>query len=407
LRKSTTFSLSITLTLFEPKFTEKPARQTNCFWVRPNITKCMNNLVFSNMLHRPARTVVSISGIALGVMLIIFTIGLTNGSLRERADREANVGAEIFFRAGGTIGLSGSESFRLPVSTAKELEKIDGVKSAVMVGQTNVPAPESNIGSRFVEGIQFDEYASVTSLQIVEGTALPASGDVTVIDTAWQKQKKLKLGDTVITFERPFKIVGIYDPAVGARMKIPLSTMQTQLGSEGLCSAIIIKIKDGFNVDEVGKNISSKFPENQIISTKELPEMFLNSIPALGVFLNVVIGIASVISALVILLTMYTTVTERTRQIGIMKALGMSNGNIAWIIAQEALLISFCGVLFGIILTVLLKYILMNTTNLQVQLDPKVMLITLAVGLIGGALGALYPALRAARLDAVEALSYE
>jgi putative ABC transport system permease protein len=367
----------------------------------------MDNLVFSNMMHRPARTVVSILGIALGVMLIIFTIGLTNGSLRERANREANVGAEIFFRAGGTIGMSGSESFRLPVSMANELIKIDGVKSAVILGQTNVPAPDSNIGSRLVEGIQFEEYKQVTSLQIIEGTALPASGDVTIIDTAWQKQRKFKLGDTINTWDRPFTIVGTYEPAAGARMKIPLATMQQQLGSEGLCSAILVKIKDGFTIDDVGRNITAKFPENQIISTKELEELYLNSIPALGIFLDVIIGIASVISALVILLTMYTTVTERTRQIGIMKALGMSNANIAWIISQEALLISFCGVLFGIILTVILKYILINTTNLQVQLDPKVMIITLIVGLLGGAIGALYPALRAARLDAVEALSYE
>jgi putative ABC transport system permease protein len=360
----------------------------------------MDNLVFSNMMHRPARTVVSIFGIALGVMLIIFTIGLTNGSLRERANREANVGAEIFFRAGGTMGMSGSESFRLPVSMAKELEKIDGIRSAVVVGQTNVPAPDTNFGNRFVEGIIYNEYADVNSMQIIEGTALPESGDVTIIDTAWQKQRKLKVGDTVDTFERPFKVVGVYEPAVGARMKIPLSTMQNQLGSEGLCSAILVKIKDGFDVDAVGRNITAKFPENQIISTKELPELFMGSIPALGVFLNVVIGIASVISALVILLTMYTTVTERTRQIGIMKALGMSNANIAWIIGQEALLISFCGVLFGIFMTFLLKYILINTTTLQVQIDVKVVLITLVVG-------SLYPALRAARLDAVEALSYE
>ena len=53
----------------------------------------MDNLVFSNMLHRPARTVVSVLGIAVGVLLIVFTVGLANGSIREQASREANVGA--------------------------------------------------------------------------------------------------------------------------------------------------------------------------------------------------------------------------------------------------------------------------------------------------------------------------
>lgn len=60
----------------------------------------MNSLVFSNMLHRPARTVVSIVGIGIGILLIVFTIGLADGTMRERAQRESNVGAEIMFRIG-------------------------------------------------------------------------------------------------------------------------------------------------------------------------------------------------------------------------------------------------------------------------------------------------------------------
>jgi putative ABC transport system permease protein len=127
----------------------------------------------------------------------------------------------------------------------------------------------------------------------------------------------------------------------------------------------------------------------------------------LNVFLNVIIGVAAVISMLVILLTMYTTVTERTRQIGVLKSLGMSNTNIGWIIAQEALLLSFCGVVAGVILTIVLRAILTSLVTLEVELSPYVIAITLVAGLLGGAIGALYPALRAARLDAVEALSYE
>jgi putative ABC transport system permease protein len=375
--------------------------------------KEMENLVFSNMLHRPARTLVSIIGIAIGVLLIVFTVGLTNGSLREQAQREANVGAEFFFRASGSMGQSGSESFQLPSSLTKELEKVEGVEKAIAIGQSSVDA-DTATGKRLIDGINFDEYSQMSGIKIVQGRVFQNDADETIIDTAFKLQKKLKLGDSIKIWERDFKIVGIYEPAGGARIKIPLLTMQKQLlGADSSpnelnkVSAIFVKIKQGFTEDQVGENIQKAFPNNQIIRTKDLEEIYLNSIPALNIFLNVIIGVAATISALVILLTMYTTVTERTRQIGILKSLGMSNGLIAWTLTQEAILISFCGIVLGIVSAYFLKFILTKFITLSMEITFPVLAITLVVGLIGGALGALYPALRAARLDAVEALSYE
>ena len=359
------------------------------------------------MLHRPARTVVSILGIAVGVLLIVFTIGLANGSMRERATREANVGAEIIFYAPGAIGMSGSESFRIPIETGDEIQKIEGVKTVVPIGQNSVSVDDSNTGSRLIDGVNFDQYAAVAGLKIIEGRKFAENSDEAIIDTGWQNQKSIKVGDNLELYDRIFKIVGTYEPAAGARVKISLATMQKQLGGEGKVTAFLVKVKEGFTPEKVAENIHNQFPENHVILTKDLEELYLSAVPALGVFLNVIIGVAAIISALVILLTMYTTVTERTRQIGIMKSLGMSNAKIAWIIAQEALLLSFCGIVTGIILTFVVRFILTRLTTLTVEMSPLVITLIFVIGLFGGAIGALYPALRAARLDAVEALSYE
>jgi putative ABC transport system permease protein len=367
----------------------------------------MNSLVFSNMLHRPARTVVSIIGIGIGILLIVFTVGLANGSLRERAERDKNVGAEIMFRPSGSFGLSGSDALRMPVSMRPELEKIEGVASAVPLATNSVPAPDGLTGTRLVEGIDYDSYAATAGLQIIQGRQFVEGRDEMMTDSAWIKSRKLKIGDKFGIYEKQFEIVGTYEPSAGARIKIPLTTMQAQLGAEGKVSGFLVKIKDGYTPQAVGDNIQAKFPDNLIIRTSELEELYMQGVPALNVFLDVVIGVAAAISGLIILLTMYTTVTERTRQIGVLKSLGMSKFSIAWTIVQEAMFISLGGIVFGVLATYLLKFALTQWTTLRVAIEPQIVLTIVVVGMVSGVIGALYPGLRAARLDAVEALNYD
>jgi putative ABC transport system permease protein len=359
------------------------------------------------MLHRPARTAVSILGIGTGILLIVFTVGLANGTLRERAKREANVGAEIMLRASGSLGLSGSESLRLPVSMADDIRNVDGVAAAVPIAQNSVEANNTNTGSRLVDAVNFDEYAAIAGLEIIRGRKFNDGADEVISDTAWLRQQNLNIGDKLKMYDRDFTIVGSYEPSAGARIKIPLSTMQAQLGSEARASAILVKVKDGYQQEAVAEALHEKFPDDQITLTRELEELYMQSIPALNVFLNVVIGVAGAVSALIILLTMYTTVIERTRQIGVLKSLGMSKIRIAWTIVQEALLISLGGVIFGVAATLVLKLALTKWTTLNVQIEPSIVASIIVVGLLSGVIGALYPGIRAARLDAVDALSYE
>lgn len=372
----------------------------------PRLQRLMDSLVFSNIAHRPARTAVSVFGTAVGVLLIVFTVGLAHGVLHERGRRESNIGAEIMIRASGSMGLGGGSQFRLPVAYAAELAQIEGVRAATPVGQT-LDKSDSGFGQRLIDGINYDEYAAIARITIREGRKLEASGDEAIIDPEWQRSRNAKVGDTVKLFERQFKIVGVYEPPGGGRIKIPLSTMQEQEGADNRASAILVACVDPAKQDEVAARILERFPEDQLVFTRDLPEIYASGVPALNVFIKVVVGVAAAISMLVILLAMYTTVTERTRQIGILKSLGMSKAAIAWVIEQEAIIVSVLGVAVGVVLTLLARAAVMRATSLTIEIEPRWVLIALAVGLLGGSIGALYPALRAARQDAVEALSYE
>ncbi|HLL75390.1 MAG TPA: ABC transporter permease, partial [Pyrinomonadaceae bacterium] len=365
-----------------------------------------DNLVLSNITHRPARTLVTVAGVAVGVLLVVFTVGLANGVLRERGRREASVNAEIMLRPSGSMGVGGSQQFAMPVSRAQEVEQVEGVRAATPLGQRTADS-DRGWGVRLVDGIDFDSYARLSGIKIVEGRALAAAGEEAVVDSYWLAQRKAKVGDEIDLYERKFRIVGVYEPPGGARIKIPLATMQEQVGSEGHASSVLVGVADPARQDEVAARIHASFPDDQIIFTRDLPELYASGVPALNAFLGVVVAVAAAISLLVILLAMYTTVTERTRQIGVLKSLGMSNRSIAWVIEQEAIIVSLLGVGAGLVLTFAARYALTKFTSLTVEIEPRWVLFSLLIGLAGGTLGALYPAVRAARQDAVAALSYE
>lgn len=371
----------------------------------PRIQRLMDSLVFSNIAHRPARTAVSILGTGVGVLLIVFTVGLAHGVLHERGRRESNMGAEIMIRASGSLGIGGSGQFKVPTSHAQELASIPGVLATTPVGQATDKS-DSGFGFRLLDGIEFDEYSRIADIKIREGRKLE-SGDEAIVDPVWKQQRHAVIGGTVMLFERPFKIVGVYEPPGGGRVKIPLKTMQDQVGSDGRASAILVRCADPNQQDEVAARILERFPDDQLVFTRDLPEIYATGVPALNVFIKVVVGVAAAISLLVILLAMYTTVTERTRQIGILKSLGMSKTSIAWVIEQEAIVVSLVGVGVGVLMTLVARFAVMRVTSLTIEIEPRWIVISLLVGLLGGTIGALYPALRAARQDAVEALSYE
>ncbi|HEX8188803.1 MAG TPA: ABC transporter permease [Pyrinomonadaceae bacterium] len=383
-----------------------PAALRKAIERHPRLRGVMDNLVLSNMTHRPARTFVSILGVAVGVLLVAFTVGLAHGVLRERGRRESEVGAEIIMRAAGTTGF-GAQRFAMPVSRAAEVARLPGVRGACPAAQTT-DTSDTGFGMRVIDGIDFECYSRLSGLRVVEGRA-PGRGDEAAVDSVWREQRKAKVGDAVKLFGRDFRLVGVYEPPGGARIKIPLSTMQENAGVEdgAYCTTVLVSVNNPAEQEAVAERIHAAFPDDQIIFTRDLPELYASSVPALDVFINVIVGVAAVISMLVILLAMYTTVTERTRQIGVMKSLGMSNAGVAWVIEQEALAVSVLGVLLGVVLTLAARFVVMRTTSLTVDVEPKWLAVSLAIGLLGGTLGALYPALRAARQDPVDALSYE
>jgi putative ABC transport system permease protein len=366
----------------------------------------MDNLITANIRQRPVRSLVSVMGVALGVALVMLFSGLSRGMSNDMHRRASNVRAEIIFTRKGSMELTSSTA-NLSTKYVDRLKMIEGVQAAVPV--IRYVFQGGQFGLEQIEGVDWASFAEMNGMTLVDGRA-PQAVDEVVIDEQKARNNDLRVGSTLSVFgNKQYRVTGIYTPESGARVKTSLSAMQEMLGSPDKCTYVLVKCNCANEQDalQVAKRIDAELPGNKIQLTRDLMMNIEKSIPYLGLFLRVLIGLAAVVSALVVMLAMYTTITERTREIGILKAMGASRGYIIGVIEKEALLISFLGLVLGFLVALVVGYFIERTYGLFFEYGWTWAAAAATIGLLGGALGALYPAIRAANLDPVSALSYE
>ncbi|HEX8844076.1 MAG TPA: ABC transporter permease [Pyrinomonadaceae bacterium] len=376
----------------------------------------MDNLITANIRQRPIRSLVSVVGVALGVALVMLFTGLARGMSNDLQRRSQNLRAEIILTRSGTMDNVTSSNANLPVRIAEDLKKVEGVASAVPVIRY-VFQGGAGFGFEQVEGVDWKDFADMNGLRIVEGRAPQArtaeaeganEPPEIIIDETKARNSQVGVGGMLNLFgDIPHRVVGIYAPESGARVKMSLGDMQYRLESPDKCTYILVKAKDGVNEKALAERINRELPGNDIQFTRDVFTSIEKSIPFLGLFLKVLVGLAAVVSALVVMLAMYTTITERTREIGILKAMGASRGYIIGTIEKEAILISALGLVLGFTVALVAGALIHRAYGLVFEYGWGWAVAAALIGLLGGAVGALYPAVRAANLDAVSALSYE
>lgn len=365
----------------------------------------MFELVLANLRTRPFRTLISVVGVSLGVILVILFTGLARGMSNEMSRRAANWKAEIVFTRPGAMDISSSNA-NVSVKYVERLLEIPGVAAAVPMYRY-LAGGQGRFGLKQIDGVNWNEFARMNEMTLLRGRA-PEANDEVVIDEREVVESKIDVGGSLTIFgNKPYQVVGVFAPPSGARTKMSLAAMQEALQAEGKCTYILVKINQGETAAAVAARIDQTLPGNKINLTEELVADAEQRFPQLKTFLRTLVGLGGFVSVIFVLLSMYTTVTERRREIGILKSLGASRLFIVGTIEREALMIGVLGTALGLILSLLIAFLIKERFDLTFEFSWSWILTAIAIALGGSVIGALYPAWRAASLDPVTVLTNE
>ena len=359
-------------------------------------------LLWGNIAARPMRAFLNIVAITIQVFLVLMIVGLTTGVVSEWGKRVEGVGADILVQPPNSSMFLAFSRAVLPESLADKVAKLPGVDE---VAPTLTLMDQKNFV--LVYGIDYRRFNALSrGFLFRSGRPFEAANEA-IADDIVAQSKHLKIGDTITLLNHGFTICGIVAHGKGARYFIPLKTAQDMTGADQRVSMLYVRSKG--DVEATREQILSVAPGDGVKSMAEYTTLMNSSnLPELKPFIRTMVGLGMVISFLVVLLNMHTMVLERTREIGILKALGSSRLDIVRLLLGETLVLALLGAISGIAMTFLVEGILKETTpSLQILLTPGWLGAALLLALAGAAAGAVYPALRAASFDPVVALAYE
>jgi putative ABC transport system permease protein len=366
----------------------------------------INKLVVENLKHRWVRTLLAALVVGVQVMSILTLIGLSRGLLQESAERARGSGADIFLKPDtqGTFSLSTGQ---LNEAFVPFIQKQPHVAQAVGVLSQNLKLITT------LNGVDFPAFEKLSGgFRFLHGGPPTGPNDL-IVDAAYARENDLHLGQTVMLLNHAWHLRGIVEGGVLGRLVVPLKTLQQLTGNANppRISEILVKLDNPALTGQEVNHFNELLKGNlQAISVGDFVSQFsVNNIPALRAFIYVITVIAVVVGFLVVFLSMYTAVVERTREIGILKALGAKPLTILDLLIREAVLLAVVGCVIGIAFSFLARAVVtaVMPASLSVVNTPDWWPIAGAIAMGGALLGATYPGLKAARQDAIEALAYE
>ncbi|MEM5799329.1 MAG: ABC transporter permease [Candidatus Aenigmatarchaeota archaeon] len=409
-------------------------------------------LALNIIIHNPLRSWLAIIGIVIGTAAIVAILSITEGA---KANLEKNLNTldtsivtitPGFFRA-NVIGPSFRERFVNIAMNTKEtknltskdilvLKSISNVEYAMGIISGNAEATYQGKTSRVnIQGVDTKIWKSITTTELASGRYL-IQGDINSVVVGSRISEAfsgMQINRQITIDGKSFKIIGILKESGGNddnRIIMPIETALTVLDGklQNNYDTIIVKIKDTNILDDTLNQINSKLMTSHgiiqeskkdftISTPKVMQERISTALNTMSLFLTSIAGVSLIVGLVGVMNTIFTSVLEKTKEIGILKSIGAKNTDILIIFITNSAIIGLIGGIIGIILGMLASSVLteyatlgsipgrisLSAAYISISTITKVLIISLITGLTAGAL----PAYKASRLKPIDALRYE
>jgi putative ABC transport system permease protein len=383
-------------------------------WPIERLRGITGRLARENAVRKPGRTAVTAAALMIGLAVVVFVTVFAAGI-------SASIGNAIDRNFQGDVVLQNIDGFS-PISpqAGREAAQVDGVKTVSSLSFSGGVYDGKDIR---VSAVDPSTVSDVLSLQWEQGspdTISGLTGDTSVLDDAWASSNDVDVGDqiTILTpLEREVTLTvdgTIKDNAdLLGNVVVSQDTLRREFGTTQP-SMTLVALDDGVNADRVQEQISQRvdrrFPTVETLNQQELKDNQEEQIQQLVGFFYVLLALAIVISLLGIVTTLALSIHERTRELGMLRAVGMSRRQVRSMVRYESVITALIGAILGTVLGVIFASLLavpLADEGFELSYPIGTLLTLLVLAALAGVLAAIFPARRAARLDVLRAVAYE
>lgn len=381
----------------------------------------LSNISIGNLKRRKGKAAVLVAGLSIGVAMVVALLGITTHMQADVEKKLDEYGANIIIApktetlslsyGGVNITNASFDVQELSAGDAELIKTIENKKNISAVAPKVMGTHSINKLSYLIVGVDFPSEFLIKKWWRLYGERVDAEGE-TVLGSAVAKSLKLEPGDTFTIGKREFRVAGVLEENTSqddVSIFMNIQEARILLGKQGKTSMIEVSaLCSDCPIDDIVSQISAKLPHAKVSPVRQAMTLKMQTVEQVVRFSVAVSIVVLLIGAFIVFISMLSSVNERTKEIGVLRAIGYRKFHIVKIILIEAFIVSMLAGLLGWAGGSLSASFLAPDDMVlgSFGFQPFTIALAAIVSMVIGMLSSIYPAIKASNLEPLEALRY-